>query len=402
MKNKYLVDYNESQFSKIIANRDYVKKIMNAAYRKCSTNLNTPISKKMNIELRTWKKFLNREYIKSLTYYRLSSFCNISKEAARKGIQYIDEIEDPKLPLNFNSKEGVRLDVGIVNEGRIRSRIVEYTNKDKEVLNIIKNSARKVISNKFSVNERTDKRDQTVCLSFPPIFAKHFLKIGINGNKNYANIRVPNYILDNEEFHRIWWQGNISEEASIYSFIAQIKNKFYLNPRIQLNRVKSVLIPNKKFKRETTYYQKDIPKEYLKNLKANIYQLINDEVEMLSTFDIHIQPYFSKLYINSKFQQTATYTILINRLKDLEKYLDNIPFELERHKNQFKLLLNNKGVHTKEELRDIIIKFYKLVPHYLRGIKRIKTNKWLTEEDKSKLMVKQNVETNHSDISWSY
>ena len=103
-------------------------------------------------------------------------------------------------------------------------------------------------------------------------------------------------------------------------------------------------------------------------------------------FDISIKPRFSKLYINKNFQQTATYTILVYKLSDLEKYLDNVQFELERHKNQFELLLNNRGSRTKEEIRDLIIKFYKMVPKYLRGIKRIGTNMWLTEEDKLELL----------------
>ena len=67
-------------------------------------------------------------------------------------------------------------------------------------------------------------------------------------------------------------------------------------------------------------------------------------------------------------------------------YLKNIGVELERHKKQLKLLLDNRGGHSKEKIKEIIVKFYKLVPTYLRGIKRIDSNKWITEEDKKELL----------------
>jgi len=381
------VDFTDSPFSKIIAEQNHINKVIFIAVKKLNTDKNTPLAKGIRIELRTWKRFIQKKHIKSLTYERLNKFCNISVKEARKGIKFIDEIEDPNLPLNFDSKEGARLDVGIFNEGRMRNRSIEYHNKDKIILNKIKQCSKKTLGGKFNPKIGVDRRNSTYCMYFPPIFAKHYTKMGFTEqNKNKIPLRIPPYILDNEKYQKIWWQGNLSEEASIYSLIYKKGRFFYINPRIQLNRVKIVDLHTNNFKKEMTYYCKHIPENYLKSLKLNPLKLMLDEANILKKFNIDIQPYFSKLYVSKSNQITATYTIMIYRLQDLENYTKNIGFELERHKKQLKLLLDNRGGFSKDQLRDIIVKFYKLVPTYLRGIKRIDENKWIAEEDKKELL----------------
>ena len=385
------VDFTDSPFSKIIAKQNHINNIISIASKKLNTNKNTPIAKGIKIELRTWKKFIQRNYIKSLTYSRLNKFCDVSINDSRKGIEFIDEIKDPNLPFNFDSKEGARLDVGVFNEGRMRDRIVEYSNKDNEVLSRILQCSKKVLGKKFNPKMGVDKRSNTNCIYFPPIFAKHFSKLGFTEkNKNQCILRIPFYIMDNEKYQKIWWQGNLSEEASIYSLVYKKGNSFYINPRIQLNRVKSVNLSINHFKKETTYYCKHIPEDYLRSLKLKPIKLMLDETNILKTFNIILQPYFSKLYVNKLNQTTATYTIMLYRLQDLENYAKNIGFELKRHKKQLKLLLNARGGHSKNQLRDIIVKFYKLVPTYLRGIKKIDENKWITKEDKKELLGDEN------------
>ena len=300
LKNNNLVDYVESPFSTIVAKEDYIEKVVSITKQKYEIKQGTLISKELGIELRTWKNFIGGKSVKSATYYRLSKFCQFSDEQIREGIRKIDNIEFSNLPLNFDSKDGVRLDCGVINEGRIRSRGVEYTNKDKEVLDLIKNSAKKLLGENFSPTERMDQRDQTVCLSFPPFFAKHFLKLGISGNKNNAVIRIPNYILDNEEYCKIWWQANISEEASIYAFVSSRKKFNYIVPRIQINRAKSINLPLIFNQIEKTYFHRNIPIEYLDLLKNNISQLILDEAKILDKLGIKAKPHFSKLYVNKK------------------------------------------------------------------------------------------------------
>ncbi len=392
LKHSKKIDFTDSPFSKIISNKKHISNIINIASRKINTKLNTPIAKGINIELRTWKKFIQGKYIKSLSYDRINNFCNISINSARKGIYLIDDIRNPNLPLNFDSKEGARLDAGIINEGRMRDRIIEYTNKDKEVLNKILKYSKKLLGNNFSPNIRIDRRDSTRCISFPPIFAKHYSKLGFTKqNKSSAPIHIPQYILDNEDYQKIWWQGNLSEEASIHYLIhknKKLKNTFYITPRIQLNRVKSVKLNLSNLNKETTYYQKDLPKSIVTSLKMNPLRLMLDEASILNTFDIQTQPYFSKLYVNKLNQTTATYTILLYKLEDIEKYITNIGFELKRHKKQTEILFNSRGRHNLGEIRDILIKFYKLTPKYLRGIKKIRFNKWLSFEDKKELLKK--------------
>lgn len=400
LKNLNKVEFIDSPFSKIIANQYHINKLKAIASKKLNTFLNTPIAKGIKIELRTWKKFIQKNYIKSLTYKRINEFCDISVNEARKGIYLIDDIKNPNLPLNFDSKEGARLDVGILNEGRMRDRCIDYNNKDKDVLNKILQCSKKVLSKKFIPKIGLDKRNNTYCIYFPPIFAKRYTKLGFTKkNKKLSELRIPQCILDNEAYQKIWWQGNLSEEASVHPLIQEKNKSFYVTPRIQLNRVKSVnLICPNNFQNKTPYYIKNIPNSYLEYIKTNPIKLMLDESNILKNFDIEIQPFFSKIYINKLRQPTATYTILIYKLNDLEKYLKNIGFELKRHQKQLELFLNSRGRHTKEEIRDIIIKFYKLTPKYLRGIKKIKTNKLLMDEDKQELLGDVYDKTTNSNI----
>jgi len=271
----------------------------------------------------------------------------------------------------------------------MRNRIIEYSNKDKEALSKILECSKKVVSKKYNPKIGIDKRNDTYCIYFPPIFAKHYSKFGFTEkNKNNSILHIPKYILDNEKYQKIWWRGNLSEEASIYPFVIKKKSVFYMTPRIQLNRVKTVRIPLKNTKKENTYYKKDISKDVLRILKSNPMKLMVDESNILKNFNIYTGVYFSKLYVSKIENITATYTILINNLGYLENYLKNIGFELNRHKKQLELLLNNRGSHSKNVMKEIILKFYKLVPKYLRGIKKIDENKLLTKEDKKELMSK--------------
>lgn len=386
-KGKNIVDFLDSPFSKIIAKPNHINRVISVVSNKLNTNKNTPLAKGMKIELRTWKKFVQGKYIKSLTYERINRFCDLSILEARNGIFFIDEIEHPYIPLNFDSKEGVRMDVGILNEGRMRNRSIEYHNKDKKVLNRIIQCSKRILSKKFNPKIGIDKRNNTSCIYFPPIFAKHYAKLGFTEkSKNQSPLRIPSYILENERYHGIWWQGNLSEEASIYPLVQEKKGVFYTFPRIQLNRVKWINLHLNNLKKENTYYCKDIPKKYLKFLRLNPIKLMLDEANILKTFDINVQPSFSKIYKSKLDQITAAYTILLYKLNDLENYLEDVGFELYRHKKQLKLLLDKRGGHSKTEIRDIIVKFYKLVPVYLRGIKRIDSNKWLIDEDKEELL----------------
>jgi len=107
--NANTVDFTDSPFSKIIAKQRHIYKIKNIASNKLDTNKNTPLAKGMKIELRTWKKFIQKRYIKSLTYNRINKFCKISRKEARKGIHFIDDIELPNLPLNFILKKELDL-----------------------------------------------------------------------------------------------------------------------------------------------------------------------------------------------------------------------------------------------------------------------------------------------------
>ncbi|MEK6947841.1 MAG: hypothetical protein AABX19_01215 [Nanoarchaeota archaeon] len=383
--NYSILTYTDSPFSSISIREEAIEEIIRIAEIKCNEKSPTNIARKMNIELRTWKNLSQNKNLKVHVLERISNFCDIDSDFIIKNIEEIDNIREPNIPINFDTKEGVRLDVGVINEGRVRNRIVEYHNKDREIIEILKTASKKVIGEFFVPKERMDKRSETNCLYFPAFIAKHFIKL-VKGNKSQNEIKIPDYILNNENFQKIWWKGNLSEEASLYPSIGFNKNEFFISPKIQINRVKRVDIKILNPKTEKTYYKYELSRENLDKLKKDNIRLIEDEVKILSKFDINTSSHFSKLYINKEFEQTATHSIYIYRLKDLELYNNEIGFELNKHKKQFDLLMNNRGGQTRESVRDTFIKFYEFIPQYLRTNKKIKSNKFLNEEDKRELL----------------
>ena len=58
----------------------------------------------------------------------------------------------------------------------------------------------------FCSKERMDKRSETNCLYFPAFIAKHFIKL-VKGNKSQNEIKIPDYILNNENFQKYGGKG---------------------------------------------------------------------------------------------------------------------------------------------------------------------------------------------------
>lgn len=394
------VFYTDSPFSKIIANEVLINSTLKFLLEYHGETKITPSARLIKIEPRAMKKFINKQPISILSFNKIVKFCEINNTNIRDGISYIDNIKEPNIPLNFESLSGVRLDAGIFNEGRMRNRTIEYHNKDNEILSILLNAGKNVIGRNFNPPIGVDKRNENKCIYFPPYFSKHYTKLKTTeSRKSKLDLRIPGYVFNSEKFQKVWWRANLSEEASLYYHIIKINSRFFINPLIQLNRVREVnvnILQNK----EIRFYHKSIPTNLLETLKNYNHTLLKDEQRILDNFNISSRYSFSSLYKSKKGNQTAVYTLLINKIKDLEKFNSEIGFELYRQKRQLNLLLNNNGTKTREQMKEIIIKFYKLVPSYLRGIKKIKKCRLLEKEDINTLLKENDTSTNR-DSTWT-
>jgi hypothetical protein len=361
--------------------------ILNSLYRKYGSRFITPLGKLINVEPKAIKSFAKGHPVEVHTLESLRRAASMKMDLIENSIIQIDRIEEPSLPLNFDCKEGARLDAGIFNEGRARNRCVEYHNKDKDVIKIILKCSQKIISRRFEPSMSVDKRVKCFCLYFPPIFAKHYKILGITEkSKKELQSGIPSYIMNNKEFQRAWLHGTLSEEGCIYPFVQNIKGKLFLSPVIQWNRNSKVNLNINFSKRDL--YKKDIQPLLVRKLKNNLNPLIRNEASILRDFDIKINPMFSRLHKSKKGIVTAVYSIHIRGFKNCEKWLNNIGFEMKRQRKQLVLLLNYHGNMNKNDIQEVLIKFYSMIPPYLRDKRKIISNKWLEEYQKRLLVIK--------------
>ena len=175
-----IVDYFDSPYSNTYLKEDVRNLIFDNLCKNTGITLTTPMGKKIKVEPKAIRKFLNGGPNKVHTIERLRKKANVSENIIRNSITRIDDIETPSLPLNFDSIEGVRLDTGIFNEGRVRDRCVEYHNKDFDVIKIIVDCYKKITGGNPRIKISIDRRNNVHCIHFPPIFAKHYVKMGIS------------------------------------------------------------------------------------------------------------------------------------------------------------------------------------------------------------------------------
>jgi len=392
MKNVTTIDYLDSPYSKVILDKEFRLNVFKKLIEKYKLPLTTPLAKKIGIEPRALKSFLAGDRIIVDVLERLRKQAEISIEETRNSIDVIDSMKEPSLPLNFNNNEGIRLIAGIVNEGRVRSRTIEYHNKNEEILKIIRKCARKVIGNLFQPSSSIDKRMGVKCLYFPPFVAKYFIKIGLDKPKIYP-FNLPKFITDgDEDYARIWLRAFLGEDASLYPYIQNAKNGYwFLYPRIQLNR--NIIIPvnikeklNKMITPTRPFYKINLPLKIVRILEKFYHPLLLDESKLLKKFGINLKPKFSKVYMNKDKIITATHSLSIIQLEDLEIWLNEIGCELSWQRKQLELLLSNRGSLNRVHLNDVIYKFYSLIPSYLRDKRKINESNTLTKEQKNELL----------------
>ncbi|MBU2406717.1 MAG: hypothetical protein KKA26_01895, partial [Nanoarchaeota archaeon] len=105
-------------------------------------------------------------------------------------------IKNPKFPINFNTKEGIRLISGIIGDGEINNQLQPgYNNQDKKLIEIILKSFQQVFGKiDYKIYLRPDKTYQ---LHFPKIAGLILLKIGMKpGYKSITNYGIPRFIFN--------------------------------------------------------------------------------------------------------------------------------------------------------------------------------------------------------------
>ncbi len=124
---------------------------------------------------------------------------------------------NPKLPFDFNSREGARFLAAICNDGWI-SDGVYYSNSDPTLRKSVKRDALFVFGgDNNAVKEWIKKKDQY--LSFPSVIRDSMiLMTDFKGVKSINNPHIPEIIFRNKELMCGWIEQTIADEGYVKNF----------------------------------------------------------------------------------------------------------------------------------------------------------------------------------------
>ncbi|MBW2990833.1 hypothetical protein KY348_03945, partial [Candidatus Woesearchaeota archaeon] len=123
-------------------------------------------------------------------------------------------IINPKLPFDFNSRQGARFLAAICNEGWI-SDGAYYSNSCKELRASVKKDTLSVFGGgNDTIREWIKEKDQY--LAFPSIIRDVLILItGFKGVKSVNNPPIPSFILENRELIFGWIEQTIADEGHV-------------------------------------------------------------------------------------------------------------------------------------------------------------------------------------------
>lgn len=284
-----------------------------------------------------------------------------------KNIRWIGDfksqgIVNPKLPFNFNSREGARFLAAICNDGGI-SHNAYYCNEDKDLRESVKKDTLTIFGGDYDViAERIKGNDHF--LQFTSIIRDVLiLMTGFKGIKSENNPSIPSFILNNEELICGWIEQTIADEGCV---------KYY----------------------PQTYRREIVWKRAYKS-DLNDYKLTANEIKMLDRIGINYDIYNVGNYKTTRGINKSTMLIRIAGRENLLKLrkLIKIP-----HKKKDKTFtdITNGFVRYKEPLRikEVIIRICKEKGHvtspdlkYELNYKNIETAyKWLKFYSKNELL----------------
>jgi len=120
----------------------------------------------------------------------------------------------PKLPFNFNSRDGTRFLAAICNEGWISDGMY-YSNSKNESRKSVKNDALKVFGgNNLTIKEWIREKDQY--LAFPSIMRDVVnILTEFKGIKSERNPNIPSFIFKSKELMYGWLEQTIGDEGHV-------------------------------------------------------------------------------------------------------------------------------------------------------------------------------------------
>jgi len=215
-------------------------------------------------------------------------------------------IKNPKFPINFNTKEGIRLISGIIGDGEINNQLQPgYNNQDKKLIEIILKSFQQVFGKiDYKIYLRPDKTYQ---LHFPKIAGLILLKIGMKpGYKSITNYGIPRFIFNTSK-----------KKKSV--FIKQFFNDEG-NVRLKDRRLQV---------KQTLKINKD-KKEMRLNPEKYAHQVLVDTQKLLSSLGIK-----SKIHLGNyrADEKKADWELDIYCKENLEKFQKYIGFDLDYKNN---------------------------------------------------------------------
>ncbi len=234
----------------------------------------------------------------------------------------------PNLPFNVSSPEGVAL-ISIVNsEGHIPKqkgtsmhiRVNEVDMLEKAI------SYAKCVFGDFAVEIKQTKGKNTSEIFFPSVITDSLEIAGlIRGSKSKKNPGVPQYVLESDEFCRIYIGWSFACEMEANSFVVKLTRDIDVSDVVPEDYVMACA-PGVIFKKKIPPFIYDI----VSRKKCN---LIEDEAKMLNRFGINKIPTVTNFWKTKDGRLTAAWKIIISDKETIKKLISiGIPLKEKEEK----------------------------------------------------------------------
>lgn len=221
-------------------------------------------------------------------------------------------IINPKLPFNFNSRQGARFLVAIYNEGWI-SDGAYYSNLSQELRNSVKKDTLFIFGgNENTIKEWVKEKDQY--LAFPSII-RDVLNIVTNfkGKKSENNPSIPSFILQNKELMLGWIEQTIADEGCVKYYPNTYRREITWKRSIDISNLLLKNIPIKGIG------IRKLPKDIQRKINKQKCKVIEDEVKILNRLGIFYTLYNLELYSTKDNKTKARWQIRLPRKNNLKR-----------------------------------------------------------------------------------
>ncbi len=213
-------------------------------------------------------------------------------------------IKNPKIPINFASREGVRFIASIMGDGELNNQLnVRYNNQNKNLIDIVLNSSKKLFGDvDYKIYYRKDKIYQ---LHFPKIVGIIVKLLGIKpGYKSKTNYGIPSFIFNlNRKLQSIFVRQFFNDEGNVRLKDRRLQVKQTININVSKNEAKMN------------------PLKYAPNSLIDLQKLLHN---------LGIE---SKISLGHYRIKKADWELSIYRIENLKKFQKQIGFDLKYKSN---------------------------------------------------------------------